>query len=111
VVKLRWAEHTAQKARREVEEKAQEEAERQRVAEEEERKKRIMEYLQRLWDEVLKKEATLLERAEGSHIIGSKRKEVAAGDEEIQWPSKKARGKQPGKYCRGATVEMGCQDH
>jgi len=31
-----------------VEEKAQEEAERQRVAEEEERKRRTMEYLQRL---------------------------------------------------------------
>jgi len=46
VVKLCWAECVAQKARREVEEKAQEEAERQRVAEEEERKKRMMEYLQ-----------------------------------------------------------------
>ena len=46
--KLRWAEHTAQKARREVEEKAQKEAEKQRVVEEEERKRRTMEYLQRL---------------------------------------------------------------
>jgi len=43
--KLHWAEYTAQKARREVEEKAWEEAERQRVAEEEKRKRRIMEYL------------------------------------------------------------------
>jgi len=34
VAKLRWAECTAQKARREAEEKAQEEAERQRVVEE-----------------------------------------------------------------------------
>jgi len=36
----------AQKARKEVEEKAWEEVERQRVAEEEERKRRMMEYLQ-----------------------------------------------------------------
>ena len=46
VVKLCWAECVAQKARRKVEEKAQEEAKRQRVAEKEEvRKKRMMEYL------------------------------------------------------------------
>ena len=45
VVKLRWAERMAQKARRKAEAKAKEEAERQRVAEEEERKKRTMEYL------------------------------------------------------------------
>jgi len=25
----------------------------------------------------------------------------------MQWPSKKARGKQPGKYCGGAAVKMG----
>jgi len=48
VVRLCQAEHMAQKARREVEEKAQEEAERQRVVEEEERKRRTVEYLQRL---------------------------------------------------------------
>ena len=48
VAKLHWAEHAAQKARREVEEKVHEEAERQRVAEEEERKRRTVEYLQRL---------------------------------------------------------------
>ena len=45
VTRLRQAEHMAQKARREVEEKAWEEAERQRVAEEEERKRRMVEYL------------------------------------------------------------------
>jgi len=66
VAKLHRAEYMAQKARREAEAKAKEEAERQRVAEEEERKKRTMEYLQQLWDEVLKKEAALLEGAEGS---------------------------------------------
>jgi len=97
----------AQKARREAEAKAKEEAERQRVAEKEERKKRMMEYLQQLWDEVLEKEAALLEGAEGSQIVGSKHKEIAAGDEEVQQPSKKARGKQLGKYHGGAAVKMG----
>jgi len=48
VVRLYRAEHTAQKARREVEEKTREEAERQRVAEEEKKKKRMSEYLQQL---------------------------------------------------------------
>jgi len=105
--KLRRAERTAQKARREAKAKAKEEAERQRVAEEEERKKRTMEYLQRLRDEMLEEEAALLERAEGSQAVGSKHKEVAAGDEEEQRPSKKAREKQPGKYRRGAAVKMG----
>ena len=81
--KLRWAEHAAQKARREAEEKARKEAEKQRVAEEEERKRRTMEYLQRLRDEVLEEKAALLEGAEGSQVTGSKRKEVAAGDEEV----------------------------
>jgi len=89
-----------------VEEKAREEAEKQRVAEEEERKRRTMEYLQWLQDEVLEEEATLLERAEGFQVAGSKCKEVAAGDKEVQWPSKKARGKQPGKYCGGAAMKM-----
>jgi len=45
VAKLCWAERVAQKARREAEAKAKEDAERQRVAEEEERKKRMVEYL------------------------------------------------------------------
>ena len=101
------AKRAAQKARREAEAKAKEEAERQRVAEEEERKKRTMEYLQRLRDKVLEEEAGLLEGAEGFQVAGSKRKEVAAGGEEEQRPSKKARGKQPGKYRRGAAVKMG----
>ena len=97
------AHRAAQKARREVEARAKEEAKRQRVAEEEERKKRTREYLQRLRDEVLEKEAALLEGAEGSQVAGSKRKEVAAGGEEKQRPSKKARG----KYRRGAAVKLG----
>ena len=62
-----------------------------------------MEYLQRLRDEMLEEKAGLLEGAEGSQVVGSKRKEVAAGGEEEQWPSKKARG----KYRGGATVMMG----
>ena len=77
MAKLHWAEHVAQKARRKVEAKAKEEAERQRVAEEEERKKRMMEYLQQLRNKMLEKEAALLERAERSQVVGSKRKEIA----------------------------------
>jgi len=75
--------------------------------EEEERKRRMMEYLQQLRNEVLEEKATLLERAEGSQVTGSKCKEVAAGDKEGQRPFKKARKKQPGKYHRGAAVKMG----
>ena len=56
---------------------------------------------------MLEEEASLLEGAEGSQIAGSKCKEVAAGDEEEQRPSKKARGKQMGKYRGGAAVKMG----
>jgi len=107
VAEARRTEHAAQKARREAEAKAKEEAKRQRVAEEEKRKKRTVEYLQRLWNEVLEEEAALLEGAEGSQVTGSKCKEVAAGGEEEQRPSKKARGKQLGKYRRGAAVKMG----
>jgi len=56
---------------------------------------------------VLEEEAALLEGAEGSQVTGSKHKEVAAGDKEEQWPSKKARGKQLEKYYGGAAVKMG----
>jgi len=56
---------------------------------------------------VLEEEAALLEGAQGSQVAGSKRKEVAAGDKKVQWLSKKARGKQLGKYCGGAAVKMG----
>jgi len=56
---------------------------------------------------VLEEEAALLEGAEGSQIMGSKHKEVATRDKEVQWPSKKARGKQPGKYHGGAAVKIG----
>ena len=52
---------------------------------------------------MLEEEAALLEGAEGSQAAGSKHKEVAAGGEEEQRPSKKAREKQPGNYHGGAT--------
>ena len=52
-----------------MEAKAREEAER-RIAEEKKKKKRILEYLQQLWDEML------AEDAERSQIVGSKCKEV-----------------------------------
>ena len=90
-----------------MEAKAKEEAERQRVAEEEERKKRTREYSQQLRDKVLEEEAALLEGAEESQVVGSKCKEVTAGDGEEQQPSKKARGRQPGKHHRDAAVKMG----
>ena len=69
-----------------------------------------MEYLQRLQNEVLEEEATLLEEAEGSQVVGSKLKEITVRDEEGQQLSKKARGKQQGKYCRGAAIKLGGAD-
>ena len=125
VAKLCWAEHVAQKARREAEKKAYEEAERQRVAEEKERKRWMVEYLQWLQDEVLEEEATLLEGAEKFQVAGFKHKEVADGDKEGQRSSKKFRGKQQGEYRGDTAVKMGgsnlcercvcagqdCQDH
>ena len=67
----------------------------------------MVEYLQWLLDEVLEEETALLEEAEGSQVMGSKHKDVTAGDEERQWPSKKAREKQSGRYHGGAAVKMG----
>jgi len=55
---------------------------------------------------VLEEKAAFLEEAEGSQVTGSKHKEIATGDEERQWPSKKTGGKQPGKYCGDVTVKM-----
>ena len=56
---------------------------------------------------MLEEEATLLEEAKKSKVAGFKCKEVATRNKERQWPSKKTRGKQPGKYHRGAIVNMG----
>jgi len=39
--------------------------------------------------------------------VGSKHKEVISGDKERQWPSKKAKEKQPEKYHGGTAVKMG----
>ena len=44
-----------------------------------------------------------MEGAKRFQVIGSKQKEVATGDEEEQWPFKKARK----KYHGGAIVKMG----
>ena len=74
------AEHVAQKARREVEAKAKKEAKKWRIAEE----KKKLEYIQWLQDEVLEEEVILLEEAERSQVVGSKCKEVATRDEEVQ---------------------------
>jgi len=60
--KLHRAEYAAQKAKREVEVKAKEEAKKQRIVEEKEK----LEYIQQLWNKVLEEEATLLEGAERS---------------------------------------------
>ena len=56
---------------------------------------------------MLEEEAALLEGAEESQVTGSKYKEIAARDKEGQWPSKKAREKQPVKYHEGAIVKIG----
>jgi len=60
--------------------KAQEEAEKQRIAEE----KKKLEYIQQLQNEVLEEEAALLKGAEESQITGSKQKKVTTGNEDMQ---------------------------
>ena len=50
---------------------------------------------------MLEEEATLLEKAEGS-----KCKEIAARNKERQWPSKKAKERQQGKYCGSTSREV-----
>ena len=84
--------HVAQKARREAKAKIKKKAKKQRLVEEK-KKKKWLEYLQQLQNKMLVKDATLLEGTERSQIVGSKYKEVASGDEERQWPSKKAKEK------------------
>ena len=56
---------------------------------------------------MLEEEAALLEKAEGSQVARSKCKEIATRDEEGQWPFKKAKKKQQGKYRGGTTVKIG----
>ena len=61
-----------------------EEAKRQRVVKEKKKKRRMVEYLQWLWDKMLEEEAALLKEAEESQVMGSKCKEIITGDEEGQ---------------------------
>jgi len=70
-------------------------------------KRKKLEYICQLWDKVLVENITLLEGTDRSQVMGSKYKEVTSRDEEKQWPSKKAREKQPGKYYGSATVKIG----
>jgi len=55
---------------------------------------------------MLEEDTVLPESTEGSQIIGPKHKEVVAGDEEEQRPSKKAKGKQQEKYHEGTAIKM-----
>ena len=73
-----------------MEAKAKEEAKKQKIVEE----KKKLEYIQQLWDKVLKEEAVLLERAKEFQVMGFKCKKIATRDKERQWPSKKAKEKQ-----------------
>jgi len=84
-------EYAAQKVQKEAEAKAREEAKKRRIVEK--KKKKTLEYLQQLWDEVL------VEDAKRSQITESKHKEVTPGD-------KKAKEKQPTRYCRDARIKM-----
>ena len=79
-VEAYYAEHVAQKARREVEAKTKEETKKWRIVEE----KKKLEYIQQLQDKVLEEEVALLEGAEGSQVAESKCKKIATRDEEGQ---------------------------
>jgi len=51
-----------------------------------------------------------LKSTRSSQIVGTKCKEIttiSSKDEMEQWPFKKAKGKQLGKYCREATMKIG----
>ena len=61
--------------------------------EEKKKKKRALQYIQQLQNEVLEREATLLEEAEESQIARSKCKKIVTRDEEGQWLFKKAKGR------------------
>ena len=56
---------------------------------------------------MLEEEAALLKGAEESKVIGFKYKEITAGEEKEQQPSKKAKEKQHKKYHRDTAVKMG----
>jgi len=73
----------AQKVRKAVEAKTREEDKQRRLVEEENKRKKL-EYLQQLQNEVLAKDATLLESTEGFQIMKIKYKETTTGDEKKQ---------------------------
>ena len=52
--------------------------------EEEKKKKRMLKYLQQLWNEMLEEDAVLLESTEEFQVVGSKHKEVTFGNKEEQ---------------------------
>ena len=106
VVKTCQAEHVTQKARKKAKAKAREKVKKRRIAEKE-KKKKMLEYLQQLWDKVLAENATLLEGTEEFYIAGSKCKEITLGDNRDYWSSKKAKGKQLARYHRDIRVKMG----
>ena len=96
----------AQKARREAKAKAKKEAERWRIVKGKKKRKKL-EYIQQVWDEIIAEDTILLEKTERFQIMRSKYKEVTSRDKKGQQPSKKAKGKQMEKYCGGITVKMG----
>ena len=99
-------EHAAQKVWKEAKVKVREETEKRRIAEEEKMKKRL-EYIQQLQDELLVNNAALLEGVKEFQVMKSKCKEVILEDKRECWPSKKAKGKQPARYCGDVGVKMG----
>jgi len=106
VVKIYQAEHVTQKARKKAKAKAREEVKKRMIAEKEEKKK-MLEYLQQLWDKILAEDAILLEGTEEFYITGSKCKEITLGDNRDYWSSKKAKGKQLARYHRDIRVKIG----
>jgi len=65
-----------------------------------------LEYLQQLQDKVLAKNTALLGVTEDSQTAEFKYREVNSEEKEGQWPSKKAKEKQPEKYHGNARVKM-----
>ncbi len=55
---------------------------------------------------MLAEDTTLLEGAERSQIMESKYKEVPPGENTDYWLSKKAKGKQPVRYCRDIGIKI-----
>ena len=102
-------EHAAQKARKIAKAKIRKETKKWRLVEEEDKKK-WMEYLQQLWNEVLAKNIAILGDNEVFQVIGSKQKKITtifSEDKVGQQLSKKIKENQPGKYYEDAVVKIG----